>query len=550
MESLVHQPANRVNQLMTTIAASAVAIGWSIAFSSDGAAQEQALKTTSPPNILLILADDLGFSDVGCYGSEIKTPNLDALARRGLRYKQFYNTARCWPTRSALLTGYYAQQIRRDRIPGQRSGGHGGKRPDWAPLLSTLIKKRGYRCYHSGKWHIDGQVLANGFDRSYRLNDHDRFFSPRVHLEDDKPLPPVERGSGHYSTTYIADHAIRCLKEHSDQHQDKPFFSYLAFTSPHFPLHGLKQDIDRYRETYRVGWKTIREQRYQRQRELGLIKTAMSKVEPEIGPPYHRPQDLKKLGAAEVNRPLPWNKLSKQQQDFQAAKMAIHAAMVDRMDREIGRVIAQIRRMKQLENTLIVFLSDNGASAEIMVRGDGHQRDAEMGSADSYLCLGPGWSTVANSPFRRHKTWVHEGGIATPMIVSWPAKIKSTNEWRSSIGHVIDVVPTMLELSGTTNKPPVDAPIFPGRSFANTFSATAEAGKERILWWAHDQHRAIRVGNWKLVSPRGESWELFDLKNDRAETTNVIDQHRERARKMEQQWQTMAEEFAKHAGLQ
>src|SRR5947207_9989797 len=194
------------------------------------------------PNVVVFLADDLGYSDLGCYGGDIQTPNLDALAKNGLRFTQFYNTARCWPTRGALLTGYYAQQIRRDTVPGVRSGGQ-GVRPTWARLLPEMLKPLGYRSYHSGKWHVDGKALDGGFDHSYLIQDAGRFFSPQVHLEDDQRLPPVDRGSGYYSTTAIADHAIKYLNEHAAQHADQPFLAYVAFLSPHFPLQAPQEDI-------------------------------------------------------------------------------------------------------------------------------------------------------------------------------------------------------------------------------------------------------------------------------------------------------------------
>ena len=206
-----------------------------------------------PPNVLIFLADDLGFSDIGCYGGEISTPNLDGLARDGLRFLQFYNTARCWPSRSSLLSGYYPQQIRMDPPKGRL--------PDWARLLSHELRPAGYRSYHSGKWHVNGApkaVADGGFDRSYKLDDHDRYFSPRTHQEDDRPLPPVKPGTGHYVTTSIADHAVRCLSEHSRDSSGAPFFSYVAFTSPHFPLHALQADIDLYRDRYLEGWDVVR----------------------------------------------------------------------------------------------------------------------------------------------------------------------------------------------------------------------------------------------------------------------------------------------------
>ena len=322
------------------------------------------------PNVLVILADDLGFSDLGSYGGEIATPQLDGLAANGLRFTQFYNTARCWPTRAALLTGYYAQQVRRDELAGIPSGGR-GERPAWARLLPKMLKPLGYRSYHSGKWHVDGMPIAQGFDRSYYLRDQGRFFNPREHWENDANLPPVELGTGYYGTIAVADHAVKYLQEHARTHADEPFFQYVAFAAPHFPLHALPEDIARYRDKYLKDWEKVRKQRWKKQRRIGILQAKLSPVEREVGPPYHFPEALKILGPGEVNRPYPWRELSREQREFQATKVAIHAAMIDRMDREIGRILEQLRVMKAFDNTLIFFLSDNGASAEIMVRDDG-----------------------------------------------------------------------------------------------------------------------------------------------------------------------------------
>jgi arylsulfatase len=475
------------------------------------------------PNIVVILADDLGFSDLGCYGGEIRTPNLDALAAGGLRFTQFYNTARCWPTRAALLTGYYAQQVRRDTVPGVPSGGS-GVRPAWARLLPELLKPLGYRSYHSGKWHIDGMPVAGGFDRSYLLQDQGRFFSPREHYDDDQKLPPVEPDSGYYATIAIADHAVKCLREHADKHAQRSFFSYVAFTSPHFPLQALPEDIAGYRGRYLPGWEKVRRERYERMRKLGIVDCPMSAVERDVGPPYDFPKALKTLGPGEVNRPLAWDDLNDEQREFQAAKMAIHAAMIDRMDREIGRILDQLRSMGALDDTIVFFLSDNGASAEIMVRDDGHDPSAPPGSAATHLCLGPGWSTVANTPLRRHKTWVHEGGISTPLIVHWPGGIRGRGELRRNPGHVIDLVPTALEVAGgpraeTWRGKPIPTP--PGRSLLPAFAVDRSVPRDE-LWWLHEGHRAIRVGDWKLVAS-GENgpWELYDLGVDRGESHNL-----------------------------
>jgi arylsulfatase A-like enzyme len=498
------------------------------------------------PNVVIFLADDMGFSDAGCYGGEIATPNLDALAKNGLRFTQFYNTARCWPTRACVLTGYYAQEVRRDTVPGVRSGSQ-GVRPPWAKLLPEMLKPLGYRSYHSGKWHVDGKPLENGFDHSYSLNDHDRHFTPRTHTEDDKALPPVEAKAGYYSSTAIADHAIRCLKDHAEKHADKPFFSFVAFTAPHFPLQAPPEDVAKYRKTYLAGWETLRDDRWKRLQELKLGGSALSKTERDVGPPYAFPEAMKKLGPNEVNRPLPWKDLTAEQQKFQADKMAVHAAMVDRMDREIGRVIAQLKATGALENTLVFFLSDNGASAEIMVRGDGHDPHAECGTGATFLSIGPGWSGMCNAPFRRHKTWVHEGGIGTPLVVHWPKGFAAKGELRTAPGHVIDLVPTILEVAGgkpfeTIGGKPV--PPAPGKSLVSVFATDGPLARDPI-WWLHEGNRALRAGDWKIVAAGKDGpWELYDLRSDRSEAKNRAADKPEKVKELAALWAKQFEEYS------
>ena len=496
------------------------------------------LTAAEKPNILLILADDLGYSDLGCYGSEIATPNLDSLAVHGLKFTQFYNTARCWPTRSSLLTGYYAQQIRRDALPGLSSiGGGNGQRPDWAALLPSLLKPAGYRSYHTGKWHIDGMPIASGFDHSYYLKDQGRFFNPTKHWKDDLPLPAVEKDSGFYATTALADHVIEVLSDHAAHHHDAPFFHYLAFAAPHFPLHALPEDIAIYENTYNEGWESIREKRWERMKKLGLFPAGSapktSAVESDLGPPYFFPKALEILGENEVNKPLPWSDLTTEQQKFQANKMAIHAAMIHRMDLEIGRVFDQIKKMGQWENTLVIFLSDNGASAEIMVRDDGHDPTKPMGSADTYLCLGPGWSTTSNTPFRRHKTWTHEGGISTPLLISWPDGIPTKTQLRHNPGHVTDIVPTLLELTGASLS--LNAPPAPGESLVPLFKEDKTL-KHDSFWWYHDGHKAIRIGDWKAVAPKGQPWELYNLAHDRIESNDLAQTQPDKLNELVREW--------------
>ncbi len=508
------------------------------------AALSQRACAASQPNFLIFLADDMGYSDPGCYGGEIATPNLDALAASGVRYTQFYNTARCWPTRAALLTGYYAQQVGFDALPDVKTSDR-RKRPSWARLLPEYLRPLGYRNYHSGKWHLDSSPLKCGFDRSYALLDYDHNFSPKHHTLDDQPLPPAKLSDGYYSATYIADRAIEFLKEHSDKHPDQPFFTYVAFTVPHFPLQAPPENIAHYADKYQVGWDTIRHDRWQRVEQILHLPGELSALEPKIGPPYRSARAHQEFGDTEVWHETPWDQLSTEQRAWQARKMSIHAAMVERMDREIGRVLAQLHNMHADDNTLVLFFSDNGASSELMIRGDGHDPKAPAGSAASYLCLGPGWSNAANTPFRRNKTWVHEGGIATPLIARWPAKIPPGGELRHGVGHVIDIAPTLLKLAGgkwpkVFEKTKLPAP--PGRDLSPTFAQDRDVERD-CLWWLHDGNRAIRQGDWKLVAARDEQWQLYNLANDRAENIDLAETHPDKAEQLDMLWQSKTNEF-------
>ncbi|MEI6341512.1 MAG: arylsulfatase [Verrucomicrobiota bacterium] len=497
------------------------------------------------PNFLVILADDLGFSDVGCYGGEIPTPHIDRLAAGGVRFTQFYNTGRCWPSRAALMSGHYPQQVRMD--PPR------GRLPTWARLLPHHLRPAGYRSYHAGKWHVMGapKVVADGgFDRSYVVHDHDRNFGPRSHALDDQPLPPANPASGYYTSTEYATRMVGFLKDHARDHAGQPFLAYLAFTAPHFPLQAPAADIARHMGRYDVGWDFIRDRRWVRSLELGLFKGENAPAEPGVVPHWNLADaELRRqLGPDEVARAVPWNPLSAEEKRFQATKMAIHAAMVERMDSEIGRVLEQLRAMDAWEDTVVFFASDNGASAEFLNRGDRHDPGSAPGSAASFLCLGPGWSSAANTPFRLHKSWVHEGGIATPAIVHWPRGLKSAGGLRRTPAHLVDVVPTLLEAAGVASALPAGAPPLPGRSLVPALAADVPVARD-FLYFHHEHNRALRVGDWKIVTrrPATNDWSLYHLGDDRAEQVDLASKEPARLRRMAGEWERITRQFAADA---
>ncbi len=495
------------------------------------------------PNFLLILADDMGFSDAGCFGGEVETPNLDRLAAQGLRFTQAYSTARCGPSRGSLLTGYYAQQTASDIMTP-------GNIPSYTQFIPNHLKPLGYRSYHSGKWHIRFTPKEGvGFDHSYTLLDEDRYFSPRRLDLDGKPLPQPKPEDHYYSTVAIADYAVKFLKEHASEHKSDPFFLYLAPHSPHFPLHALPEDIERYKDKFSEGWDTARERKHARMRRMGLINCALPPMEPNMWTKWNTPDAelIAKIGPGEVTRAVPWSSLTPEQKKFQRLKMAIHAAMITRMDLEIGKVLDQVKAMGAERDTVVIFLSDNGASSEQLIRGDGHDASAPAGSANSYLGLGPGWSTNSNTPLRLHKSWVNEGGISSPMIVTWPNGIKDKNKLRHNTCHFVDILPTMVDLAGgdAQKNVPAGAPPLAGRSIAAAFQKDGAAPHEYI-YFNHSNNRAIRVGDWKLIATGTEGeWELYDLSKDRSELKNLIASQPDRAKKMAALWKEKDDSFVR-----
>lgn len=518
---------------------------------------------SDPPNIVVIMADDLGFSDLGCYGGEIHTPHLDRLADRGLRFTQFYNTGRCWPTRSSLLTGYYPQQINAD---GARAAF-----PKWGYLLPHHLRQAGYRNYHSGKWHVPNvptQIAAGGFDRSYHTGAYDDHFAAQNHFLDDEKIAPAGEEEDYYSTTVITDYAVRFLKEHQQRYADAPFFLYTAYITPHFPLQATQENIDKYRNHYLNGWEQLKRRRYKRQKELGFELGENSAFEYHVTAPWSWPEHaLKDSIPGEMRMAKPWDQLTKEERNLQATKMAIHAAMIDCIDTEVGRIMEQITAMGQDKNTLVLFLSDNGATAEQIIRGEGHNKSAPLGSGESYLCLGPGFSTASNTPFRRHKFWTHEGGIATPMIAYWPDGIKDKGGFRQSAGHVIDFLPTFLELAGIkalNERDGFEAPTPPGKSLVPVFAEDKQP--EREIWFSHRGNNALRQGKWKAVisSDIDGRWQLFDMEEDRTELNNLADDfyrfgdpgwkqmNQERLEKMKNRWEELNQLYQEQgkAGLE
>jgi arylsulfatase len=512
-------------------------IGGAAAASALGAAP------TKKPNFLLLLADDMGYSDAGCFGGEIDTPNLDRLASRGVRFTQAYSTARCGPSRSSLLTGYYAQQTASDIMTP-------GNVPSYTQFIPDHLKTLGYRNYHSGKWHMRFKPLEGvGFDRSYTLLDEDRYFTPRSLQLDGETLPQPKTEDRYYTTVAIADYAVRFLKDHARNYAADPFFLFLAPHSPHFPLQALPEDIEKYKDRFAEGWDTARQKKIARMRRMGLVNCALPPLEPNMWTTWNTPNEklIASIGRGEVTRAVPWSTLTREQKDFQRTKMAIHAAMITRMDLEAGKVLDQVKAMGAERDTVVVFLSDNGASSEQLIRGDGHDAAAPLGSARSFLGLGPGWSSCSNTPLRLHKSWVNEGGIASPMIVQWPNGIKDRNKLRHDPCHFVDILPTLVDLAGgnPARSMPPGAPPLAGRGLAPALQKDGAAPHE-FLYFNHNNNRAIRTGDWKLVAT-GEKgpWELYDLGKDRCELQNLAAAQPGRVQQLAALWKEHDDEYVR-----
>jgi arylsulfatase len=494
------------------------------------------------PNFVIILADDMGYSDLGCYGGEINTPNIDELARDGLRFTQFYNAGRCWPTRASLLTGYYYQAVRPSSANNRGEG--------WSRTIPQLLKPQGYRSYHSGKWHVlelPKPYTDGGFDQSYWVDNLLNHFDSKDY-ENDVPAKHDKNEKQYYTTTSITDHAIKELQDHRAQYPQQPFFLYLAYTSPHFPVQAFQEDIDKYKTTYQDGWDKMRERRLANLKRSGIVNCGLPELEKQARW-YYQPDKmlLDTLGPGEVLEAIPWNTLIKEQQKFQSIKMSIHAAMIDRMDQEIGRVIRQLKEMNQFDNTVIFVLSDNGASAEMMVRGRGHNKNVRPGSEDSHLCIGPGWAAACNTPFRRSKAWIHEGGVSTPFIVHWTNGFKSKNGIRNNPGHLVDILPTILELAGNIDpygEASEDYPKLHGASLVPSFYKDNSVIHD-FIYFNHQGNYALRIGDWKLVESEldNHKWSLYNLADDRSEKNDLSTKYPEQVKIMKVKWENLTKNY-------
>ncbi len=474
--------------------------------STPGAAVETA---SNKPNILIILADDLGYSDLGCYGGEIATPNLDQLAANGLRFTSFYNSAKCEPTRASLMSGQYWQDC-----------GLGIKR---GTTMGQAMKSCGYTTLAVGKWHLDGNPFERGFDRyfGHLSGGSDYFKGNPFHRLDDKPFKPANDGK-FYTTDANADYAIKFISEAHVQQPGKPFFTYLAFNAPHGPLQAWPEDVAKYRGKYRIGWDELREQRYQKQIELGIAK--------------------KEWALSPRPNPIPaWDSLTDAEKDFEDVRMTVYAAQVDRMDQAIGRVLAKIKELGAEENTLVIFLSDNGASP--YDHGKVTDRRIEpLLDGTSHLGYGLGWANLSNTPFRHYKRNMFNGGSCTPCIAAWPAVVKQRGSITDQLAHITDLMATIVDLGGGTWPMEIEdntTATIPGRSLRPILAGQQRAPHETLYFHLFD-HRAVIAGDMKLVSDWGRPWELFDLAKDRTELYDLAKTRTVQAALLEELWNDWA----------
>jgi len=485
------------------------------------------------PNILLILNDDMGYSDIGCYGGEVRTPHLDALAAGGLRYTQFYNTARCCPSRASLLTGLHPHQADVGHMMNDDGlDGYVGDLNRDTVTLAEALKRGGYATYMSGKWHVTRHVdgpkhnwpLQRGFDAFYGIiTGAANYHQPRSLTRGNERILP--EGDDYFLTDAISDEAVRQLRAHVRDREGTPFFQYVAYTAPHWPLHAHEEDIARYKGRFDAGWDAVRAERRARMVRLGILRDdwPLSPRDPRVEP---------------------WE--ATEHKAWQARRMEVYAAQIDRMDQGIGRILAALEEAGQRDNTLVIFLSDNGGCAEeitedwkgwmtarrepvatVLTRDGrevrfGNQPDIWPGGEETYASYGLPWANVSNTPFRLYKHWVHEGGIATPFIAHWPAGIAARGELRHQPAQLPDIMATLLEVAGVAYPESVAGrPIPPCEGFSMVPTFTDRPPLREVLYWEHEGNKAVREGKWKIVCKHPGPWELYDIENDRTETTDL-----------------------------
>ena len=485
-------------------------------------------QVTNQPNIIIILADDMGYSDIGCTGSEIETPNLDKMANEGVLFTNFYNTSRCCPSRTSLLTGQYQWDAGMGCMDYTKSDypEYQGYLNRKSATIAEMLKTANYQTFMAGKWHVGSKERymwpdGRGFDQFYGVpKGGGIYFYPSKFYE--RPVfwngEQVYPDSTWYSTDAFTDYSINYIKEKREK--DKPFFMYLAYIAPHFPLQAKKEDIEKYKDTYKVGYDVIRKARFKKQQEMGLFPKNIKMSEPDY------PE---------------WD--SVKNKDDESLKMAVYAAMVDCMDQNIGRLMQSLEDEGIEDNTIVFFLSDNGAAQTDWNKTP----DAKIGTRNSNAAYGI-WYNVSNTPYRMHKSQEHEGGIITPLIVHWPAGIKSKGTKISEIAHITDLMPTCLELAGAKYPAkykgkaldPLD-----GKSILPLLNGKLQ-DKNRLYFWEHMGNKAVRKGNWKLVALYHGDWELYNLENDPFETNNLINNQPEKAKALLGEY----EKWAKKHGVQ
>lgn len=516
--------------------------------------------SSTRPNIIVAMADDMGFSDIGCYGGEINTPVLDGLAAQGLRFRSFYNYARCCPTRASLLTGLYPHQagvghmMSEFRKDGEPIPSYSGSLNNSCVTLAEVLGQSGYTTLLSGKWHVTpaegsgGKVdrshwpMQRGFDKFFgTIHGAGSFYDPASLTRGNEQEDP---GPDFYYTTAIGDNACRYIEEALDENPDAPFFLYLPFTSPHWPLHAPEEAIAKYRGRYDMGWDKLREKRLQRMREMGVVDETAGLSERD-------------------SSQLPWDEAP--DKEWQARRMEVYAAQVELMDEAIGMVVDTLKQRGQFENTLILFLADNGGCAEEAndtwkalhipthtYAGEpvavGNDPAVMPGPEENYQSYGIPWANVSNTPFRYYKHWVHEGGISSPLIAHWPDGIASQGEWTDHVGHLIDIMATCADVAGADYPETYDGnQITPleGTSLASLFRGEAAPGHPEGIYWEHEGNRAARVGEWKLVSkwsrPEDGRWELYNIAEDRSELNDLAAEMPDKVAELADMWQGWAD---------